>query len=124
MSGRTLRRVHAQKTAHTDNTNVSSKVTIRRHVLGLLAAEGIATPPILDVFCGQGILWRQAYARTSAYLGLDQKRVDDGRQTIVCDNRRYLRHAQVDLDQYALFDIDAHGFPQECLALICHRLTW
>ena len=42
----------------------------------------------------------------------------------MCDNRRFLRHVLVDLDQYALFDIDVYGFPHEYVALICQRLQW
>ena len=124
MSRVKLRRVYATGGRPVDNTAPGAKAGIRRYVLSLLAAEGILLPPVLDCFCGQGIMWRQAYHRTPAYLRLDERRMDDARSTILCDNRRFLRHASTDLDRYALFDIDAYGFPHEQLALICARLTW
>lgn len=107
-----------------DHTHLADKSAVRLHVLKCLADEGIDQPRVLDVFCGAGRLHRTVYGRTSAYLGLDQKQFDDDRRTIVCDNARFLRHKDADLDAFDVFDIDAYGSPSECLAIICRRLRW
>ena len=105
-------------TVHT-NTSVIDKVKIRHHVLEKL---GVDNPRILDAFCAKGEMWRDAYGETDNYVGLDLEKFIDKRNTVICDNVRYLR--QADLDQFDIFDLDAFGSPFECLAVIAHRIKW
>jgi hypothetical protein len=85
-----------------------------------------AKPPcILDCFCGPGEMWQKGYGSpgNDRYLGLDREVHEDSRLTIRCENRRYLRHVQVDLNKWDIFDLDAYGHPGEQLAIICSRLA-
>jgi hypothetical protein len=101
------------------NTSLEDKVAIRRHVMEKLGKDN---PRILDCFCANGLMWRHAYDCSKNYIGLDLNDPNDERHTVVCDNRRYLRHA--DLDQFDIFDLDAFGSPLEQLAIICNRIPW
>lgn len=98
----------------------TAKVELRRWLVEQLG--GIAAVRVLDCFCAKGALWEKAYDKTSAYLGLDIRRFDDERRTIVGDSRRFLRHRDVHLSEWNLFDLDAFGSPLEHMAIICHRL--
>lgn len=69
-------------------------------------------------------MWSCAYGGTPNYLGLDRTAYTDERRTIVCDNTRFLRLRNLDLDQFDVFDLDAFGSPAYCLAIICRRLRW
>ena len=102
----------------THNTALSAKVELRQW----LVAELGGTPMVLDCFCAAGMLWERAYLKTPRYLGLDIRRFDDERATIICDSRRYLRHVDVKLESFDLFDLDAFVSPMEHLAIICSRL--
>jgi len=103
----------------TTNSSFEDKIKVRKHVLNALDVEN---PMVLDVYCAKGEMWKDAYNKTKNYVGLDLERFDDERNTVVCDNTRYLRMA--DLDQFDIFDLDAFGSPFNCLAIIAHRLTW
>lgn len=103
-----------------ENRCIGPKVELRRWLVQELGGA----PRILDCFCARGEMWRQAYdcPGPDRYLGLDRERFDDERPTIICDSRRFLRHVDVDLGAWDLFDLDAFGEPLEHLALICNRL--
>lgn len=100
------------------NSALSVKVGMRRWMVEQLGGH----PMILDCFCAGGMLWDRAYDRTSSYVGLDLRQFNDERRTIVTDSLRYLRHADANLDQFDLFDLDAYGSPMEHLAAICQRI--
>ena len=102
------------------NSALSVKVELRQWLGDMLGGS----PRILDCFAAKGMLWDRAYGRPGPerYVGCDLEQVDDERAIIVCDSRRYIRHADVDLARFDLFDLDAYGSPLEHLALICHRL--
>lgn len=100
------------------NSALTAKVQLRRWLVEKLGGR----PRVLDCFCAAGMLWDRAYDKTPNYLGLDIRQFNDVRRTIVCDSRRYLRHADAKLEQFDLFDLDAFGSPMEHLAIICHRL--
>lgn len=104
------------------NSALSAKVEMRRWLVGELTQHLGRPPRILDCFCAGGMLWQKAYDCTPHYLGLDVRLFDDARQTIVTDSRRYLRHADVKLEAFDLFDLDAFGSPLEHLAIIAARL--
>lgn len=103
-----------------ENSSASTKIELRRWLVGELGGA----PRILDCFCAAGEMWRRAYDAPGPdpYLGLDKEQYDDARATIVCDSRRFLRHVDVDLGAWDLFDLDAFGTPLEHLAIICERL--
>lgn len=111
-------------TGQKEHTNWQSKLKSRQHIIKVLKQEGITEPNILDVFCGHGRVWKEAYNKTPLYVGLDKKQFNDERKTIVCDNIRYLRHKHASLDDFDLFDLDAYGSPFEHLAVISSRLKW
>lgn len=102
------------------NSALTAKVEIRRWLVEQLG--GIDAVRVLDCFCAKGMLWERAYDRTRAYLGLDVRRFDDDRATITGDSRRFLRHRDVALERWNLFDLDAFGSPLEHLALVANRL--
>lgn len=101
------------------HSNLDIKISQRRWLV-----SQFDQPRILDCFCGPGKMWELAYGKPDGtrYLGLDTECYDDERVTIVCDSRRYLRHVQVELSDWDIFDLDAYGHPGEHLALITHRL--
>lgn len=103
-----------------ENSSASTKVELRRWLVEQLGGA----PRVLDCFCAAGEMWRRAYGEPGPdrYLGLDRERYDDARATIICDSRRFLRHVDVELGAYDLFDLDAFGTPLEHLALVCARL--
>ena len=100
------------------NSALTAKVEIRRWLVEQLGGS----PRVLDCFCAGGMLWERAYSKTERYLGLDLRQFDDARRTIVCDSRRFLRHADARLEYFDLFDLDAFGSPLEHLAIICSRI--
>ena len=103
-----------------DNTNAGQKAAVRAYVLTIL---GVARPAVLDCYCGSGVMHRRVWgAVSSAYVGLDSKEFNDDRETILCDNARYLRMA--DLDRFDVFDLDAYGSAFYQFAIICRRLRW
>lgn len=107
----------AQPKAH-ESSAAGAKIELRRWLVEQLGGK----PRVLDCFCAGGEMWRKAYRETKRYLGLDKRQHDDARATIVCDSRRYLRHADAKLDGWDIFDLDAFGSPLEHLAIICSRI--
>lgn len=101
------------------NSALAPKVAMRRWLVEQLG--GIDSVRVLDCFAAAGMLWDKAYRRTESYLGLDVRQFDDARRMIVCDSRRFLRHADVDVREWNLFDLDAFGSPLEHLAILCER---
>lgn len=98
----------------------TAKCELRRWLVDQLG--GMSMVSILDCFCATGGMWTDAYDKTPRYLGLDLKRFDDERRTITGDSRRFLRHRDVELSRWNLFDLDAFGTPLEHLALVANRL--
>lgn len=104
------------------NSALSAKVEMRVWLVDQLQAALKRPPQVLDCFCAAGMLWEKAYAKTPHYLGLDLRQFDDDRRTIVCDSARFLRHQDVKLESWDLFDLDAFGSPLEHFAILCDRL--
>ncbi len=96
-----------------DNTDRGVKIEIRRRLLPM-----IAVPSVLDCFTGEGKLYRACY-RAAQYLGLDKKKIADGRNTLNIDNLKYLRSA--DLARFNVFDLDAYGSPWHQFLVILKR---
>ncbi len=99
-----------------DNTDNGEKIEIRRRLLQALPA-----PSVLECFAGEGKIYQQCY-RDLPYTGLDRKQINDARNIIAVDNRRYLRSA--DLEQFNLFDLDAYGSPWHQFLIIIERRTF
>jgi hypothetical protein len=114
--------VQKNKKPASHNSALTAKVEMRRWLVGELSKHLHRAPAVLDCFCAAGMLWDKAYGKTPNYLGLDVRQFDDERRTIVTDSRRFLRHADVKLGEFDIFDLDAFGSPLEHLAIICDRL--
>ncbi|MFZ5440480.1 MAG: hypothetical protein ACOZQL_10755 [Myxococcota bacterium] len=116
-----MRRVKmpTKKPAKHHNSALAPKVAMRRWLVEQLG--GIEKVRVLDCFAAKGMLWERAYDRTPNYLGLDIRQFDDERRMVVTDSRRFLRHQDVDVRAWNLFDLDAFGTPLEHLALLCER---
>lgn len=104
------------------NSALSAKVEIRRWLAAEVKKANGEDPHVLDCFCAAGMLWDKAYDKTPNYLGLDLRQFDDPRRTIVTECSRYLRHVDVKLETFSIFDLDAFGSPFEQFAIICHRI--
>jgi hypothetical protein len=109
--------VRPRRVPHRHNSALSAKVELRQWLVEALGGK----PRVLDCFCAAGMLAARCYAGLD-YLGLDLRQFDDSRRTIVCDSRRFLRHADADLSRFDLFDLDAFGSPMEHLAILCSRI--
>lgn len=96
-----------------DNTDRGEKVVIRKR---LLAA--IEKPSVLEAFAGSGHIYQECY-RGLPYLGLDLKPLNDGRNLVKIDNRKFLRAA--DLGEFNVFDLDAYGSPWHQFLIVLHR---
>ena len=102
------------------SSSLTAKVEIRKDLRKKL---GMPDPKILDVYCGEGTMHREAWDSTRNYLGLDIQYYKDERETVVCDSGRFLR--QKDLDEFDIFDIDAFGSPIiPAYKTICNRIAW
>jgi hypothetical protein len=97
-----------------DNTDNGVKIKIRRRLISMLNAP----PSVLDCFAGEGKLYAECY-KGMAYLGLDKKKITEGRNLLNIDNLKYLRSA--DLVRFNIFDLDAYGSPWHQFLIILKR---
>lgn len=96
-----------------DNSMPSAKATLRRRFLPENAS-------VLDCFCGDGEMYRLAYAgRIKSYLGLDMKRIHDPKLCLLINNLSFL--AKRNLSQFNVFDLDDYGSPWRQFYLILKR---
>lgn len=91
------------------------KVEIREKVM----AEVGAPAHVFDAFCGDGGMYRAVWHKAASCVGCDMKWYRDGRLAYAADNRRILR--AIDLQQFNVFDFDAHGSPWEQVWILGHR---
>lgn len=97
-----------------DNTDKGVKIDIRRRILAELS-----TPPhVLECFAGEGKIYTACY-QDMDYLGLDRKKITDGRNMLNIDNLKFLRSA--DLSRFNVFDCDAYGSPWHQFLIILKR---
>lgn len=97
------------------HTNVNEKVNQRNWIL-----SQIEKPRVLDCFAGDGLMENLCYTGLE-YLGIDLN-LYKGRNVICVDSRRFLKHNQVDLNYFNIFDLDAFGSAFEHLWIICNRI--
>lgn len=75
---------------------------------------------VLDLFCGDGEMYRRCYAgRVAEYRGVDRKKVHDSALCDLDDNRRWVRTH--DLSRFDVFDLDAYGSTFEIYALVMRK---
>ena len=97
-----------------DNTDKGIKIDIRLRILA-----GLITPPhVLECFAGEGKLYAACYKGMDC-LGLDKKKITDGRNMLNIDNLKFLRSA--DLSRFNVFDLDAYGSPWYQFLIILKR---
>lgn len=94
----------------------AAKVELRRLVLDQLGAERCH---VLDLFAGQGTMYRAVWREAGSYTGCDERWFSDERLAFVADNRRLLRC--LDLAPFTVFDLDAYGSPWEQATIIAAR---
>lgn len=111
-SFRTNRHVAKVKNAHESRP---AKVEIRRNVLDALGRD----VAVFDAFAGAGEMFRGVWHEARACVGCDFEWFRDGRVAYVADNRRVMRC--IDLGEFAIFDLDAHGSPWEQATILAAR---
>jgi hypothetical protein len=97
-----------------DNTDKGIKIDIRKRLLSMVDAP----PSVLECFAGEGKIYAACY-QGMTYLGLDKKRITDGRNMLNIDNIKFLRSA--DLGRFNVFDLDAYGSPWHQFLVILRR---
>jgi hypothetical protein len=76
---------------------------------------------VLDLFCGNGEMYRRAYKdRASYYHGVDKNKIHDFELCELNNNIVYITRR--DLSQYNVFDLDDYGTPWKQLYLIVKKL--
>lgn len=99
----------------TDNSMVGIKIALRKKFLP-------DNSSVLDCFCGNGSMYRGAYAGiVNYYHGLDSTKIHTDGICTLTDNERWIR--ENDISMFNVFDLDAYGCPWKLLFLICKKLT-
>lgn len=94
-----------------------AKRIVRENVLREIGAENAR---VFDAFAGAGAMYRTVWHQAAECVGCDEDWFpQDERLAFKCDNRRVLR--ALDLSQFNVFDLDAHGSMWEQLYLIAAR---
>lgn len=76
---------------------------------------------VLDLFCGNGEMYREAYqGRVEYYHGVDKEKVHDSELCTWTDNLLFLKHTHI--DSYNVFDLDAYGCPRKQLYFVLKKL--
>jgi hypothetical protein len=101
---------------HVDNSNIESKVALRRYFLDKYHKEGEVN--VLDCFAGHGHVWGRLKSeyKLNSYVGLDKK---DIKGVLPIDNLRVLSDGQV---WYNVVDLDAYGEPWRQWDILLRRI--
>ena len=98
-----------------DNTARETKILLRS---GMLPEN----PRVLDLFCGNGVMYRALYEVCSEkYFGIDNTKIFNPNICALANNKEWLLNH--DIDEYNVFDIDAYSSPGEYYGLILTRLA-
>ncbi len=98
-----------------DNSSPTLKATLRERML-----KGVEKPRVLDLFCGNGEMYKRVYAgRAAEYVGVDREKVHDRSLCLIMDNRQYV--AAHDLSRFDVFDLDAYGCPWGLMYRVLER---
>lgn len=95
----------------------AAKIEIRRNVLNALGRPAV----VFDAFAGLGEMHRNVWCDAAGYVGCERTWIRDGRELFVADNRRVMR--AIDLHEFNIFDLDAHGSPWTQAVILCARRT-
>lgn len=93
----------------TDNTSLSSKVMLRRHVLEIANFKSVT---VLDLCAGEGKIWKEMrkHVNISGYTPVDRKNKQPGTLREVVNTRLI---EALYLAKYNVVDIDTYGEPWE-----------
>jgi len=98
-----------------DNSMAPQKAELRRRNLPRRAR-------VLDLFCGNGEMYRLTYKnRVALYHGIDKEKVHDPGICTLINNNIYITHN--DMNQYNVFDLDDYGSPWKQIYLILRKYT-
>ena len=99
-----------------DNHFEALKVSLRKRFLPSKAR-------VLDLFCGEGILYQNVYEGVvEKYFGVDKEKIHDSELCALSDNVSYLLGMSVvELSDYNVFDLDAYGCPWKLFYLLLER---
>lgn len=100
----------------TDNANVSAKKELREFALTLHK-----NPRVLEVFCGEGEMYRSVWHKSKIYTGIDKRKFFDERATICGDALKAMQ--LVDVNDFNIIDIDAYGSPYEIMANVAKNFS-
>lgn len=93
-----------------------AKVELRRQVGEAIGFDRLR---VLDLYAGNGEMYRGIWCEAAHYVGCDLEWFRDDRLAYVVDNRRLLR--AIDLMEFNAFDFDAHGSPWEQIYIFARR---
>lgn len=97
-----------------------AKVEIREKVLAKIGSHDAR---VLDLFCGEGEMFRAVWQNAASYVGVDARPWNVSHPPrFVADNRRLMR--AIDLGHFNVFDLDAFGSCWEQLEILLHRRHW
>lgn len=105
-----------KKIAHQPGAMVA-KADIRRRVLA-----GVTPSHVLDVFAGDGGMYRRAWREADSYTAMDRKWFRDDRRAYVGDSLLMLRG--IDLNAFTIFDVDSYGSPWPAAWTIAKLRRW
>lgn len=108
-----------------DRTKTDNHVASKKAKLDLRQRVLAAVKParVLDLFCGNGEMFRGAWHAADSYVGCDERPWDKSLPPrYVADNRRLMR--ALDLSAYTVFDLDAYGSPWDQMEILAARRTW
>lgn len=94
-----------------------AKVELRQWVL-----REVQPARVIDVFAGDGEMYRDAWSKAAEYLGFDERPIHDARSLMIGDSYQLLR--AIDLRRWNVFDVDCYGQPWQALLIIAARRQW
>lgn len=114
--GRLRAAAHAMTQLENKPANILAKIEVRQRALDAIGADRAR---VLDLYAGDGHMYREVWCKAASYVGCDEKFFRDDRLAYVVDNRRLLR--SIDLLQFNIVDFDAFGSPWEQVYILTAR---
>lgn len=93
----------------TNNQNKKVKKELREYLCG----GNISCLSVLEVFCGDGQMYKEVWKLSKRYTGIDKVKFFDDRHTICGDAEKIT--SNINFFEYDVFDIDAYGSPYNVL---------
>lgn len=100
-----------------DNSDKAAKAMVRDAALAL-----VGEARVLDLYAGEGSMYRLAWHRASAYLGIDARPFKEPGRRWIGDNEQLLPRALEEAD-WNVFDLDSYSNPWGLLARIAELHT-